>query len=143
MSTAGQSWLVAGGLISALGATAHVGAMFGGAPWFRFMGAPPEIVAAVNAGKTYPYIITTAVAVAVYGWAAYAFSAAKLIPSLPFLRAALVVISAFCVVRGLCMFTPYLWLPEHSQTFRIVSSTIVLIIGMCFALGTRALWADL
>jgi hypothetical protein len=133
-------WLLVAGWGSVAGALAHVAAMFGGPAWFQFFGAPPQIVEGVMEGKFYPYVITTGIAAIVFGWAAYAFSAAGVLPRLPFLRLGLLLIAGLCLVRGLCMFTPYLWLPEHSQIFRIISSSIMLLLGTCFTVGTYQTW---
>jgi hypothetical protein len=139
----GRRWLVIAGWGSLAAAAAHVSAILGGPKVYSFLGAPNYFVRWVEEGRMMPHLITFGIATILVGWAAFAFSGAGKLWRLPLLRTGLVLITGFCLGRSTAMFTPYFWLPEHSQTFRIVSSVIVLILGLFFFFGTRGVWNEL
>jgi hypothetical protein len=140
MMPTGTAWLTAAGFGSLAAALVHVAAMIAGPGWFRFFGAPERLVRGVERGNIYPYVVTIGIVIVLLGWAAFAFSAAGQLPRLPLLRTGLVLISGVCLLRGMAAVTPLGWLPEHSTTFRFVSSFIVFILGVVFATGTWMAW---
>jgi hypothetical protein len=134
------------GWTSIAAAIAHLACIFGGAPWYLFMGAPPGLVLAAERGNERLAVITVFIAIIILGWAAYAFSAAGLLRRLPFTRPALVAISAVLLGRGLSFFLFPVWRgwrPDLSQIFMIWSSLICLFMGACFAFGTWLAWPKL
>jgi hypothetical protein len=83
-------------------------------------------------------------------WAAYAFAGAGLIPRLPLMRLALVLISAAYLIRGLLLVPALIaWgrgketLGEHTVAFMVWSSLIVLAYGAAYAVGTWRAWPGL
>lgn len=98
---------------------------------------------AAEQGRWLPTMLTLIIAAILAGWAAYAFAAAGKIVRLPLIRTALLLISAVLLLRSLAVFSPAFWAPEHSTAFRIWSSAVVLVLGVCFALGTWRAWPAL
>ncbi len=136
-------WLLAAGAGSLVAAAAHVACIIGGADWYRYLGAGNRLASAVERGAIFPHVITAVITGVLVVWALIAFSAAGLMARLPLLRVALVLISAVLLLRAAAVFMPSLWLPEHTSTFRAVSSALVLALGACFAVGTVAAWPSL
>ena len=136
----GTGWLIIGGWLSALAALLHIGCIFGGPDWYRFFGAGEGMARAAARGDWHPTLITLAIAAILSIWAAYAFSAAGSIPRLPLLRTALVVITAIYLLRALIFLPFHLWRPQHTDSFAIWSSLIVLVYGTAYAVGTFKAW---
>ncbi len=137
----GNSWLLAGGLLSAAAAVLHVAVIVGGPEWYRFFGAGEEMARMAEAGSPVPALVTAAIAAVLAIWAAYAFAGAGLIRRLPLMRTALVTISAIYLARGL-LIVPVLIKPG-APAFDIWSSLIVLGYGLTYAIGTARAWAGL
>jgi hypothetical protein len=94
-------------------------------------------------GDLRPTLITLTIAAILLVWAAYAFSGAGSLPRLPLLRTGLVVIAAIYLLRGLIFVPLHLWRPQHSDSFAIWSSLIVLVYGAVYAAGTFKAWDHL
>ena len=136
-------WLISGGLLSAIAALMHIAIIIGGPDWYRFFGAGEGMARAAEQGRLMPTLITLGIATMLAIWAAYAFSGAGLIPRLPLLRTALVIISSIFLLRALAV-VPFLLTPtEQSTAFWLWSSAIVLIYGLAFAIGTWRAWPRL
>ena len=131
-------WLAGGGSIAA--ALLHLACMFGGPGWYRWIGAGDDIARAVERGQIRPYLLTIGIAAILFGWAWFAFAAARLMPRPPLLRTGLVAIILVLLLRAAALFVPELWAPETGATFKIVSSLIVLALGLSFLLGTIRAW---
>ena len=137
-------WLVVGGAASLAAALLHVACIFGGPDWYRFFGAGEPLARAAERGSWVPPLLTLGIASVLAVWAAYAFSGAGLIPRLPFMRSALVVISAVYLARGLVILHPPLFgRTDLSWAFMLWSSLIVLAIGVLYAVGTWRAWPTL
>ncbi len=137
-------WLVAGGAMSLVAAIVHIACIFGGPDWYRFFGAGEPIARAAERGSLVPPLLTLAIASILAIWAAYAFAGAGLLPRLPLMRSALVAITAVYLARGLMVFyPPLLARSDLSAAFIFWSSSIVLIIGVCYAIGTWRAWPAL
>lgn len=137
-------WLLAGGLLSPTAAAAHLGCLLGGPSWYRFFGAGERMARGVERGALYPTLATVAIAGLLGAWGAYALSGAGVLPRLPLLRVALVLITAVYLARGLVLFFPAaLRRPDLSATFLIWSSLIVLAIGLIHAIGLWRAWPAL
>jgi hypothetical protein len=141
-----RPWLIAAAWMSAAAALAHVACIFGGPDWYIFMGAPKGFAYATG----WRALVTVAVTLALTGmlsvWAAFAFSAARVIRRLPLCRLALVLISAVLLIRGAGYFIvpdASLWRPDLSQTFMLWSSAVCIVMGACFAIGTWLAWPQL
>ena len=137
-------WLIAGGWLSIAAALLHLGCIAGGPDWYRFFGAGEPIAGAAERGMWTPHLIAAAIAALLGLAAAYAFSGAGIIRCLPLLRCALVVISMVYLLRGLVVLAPSVMSrPDLSAQFMLWSSLIVLVYGICYALGTWRAWSHL
>jgi hypothetical protein len=138
-----NTWLVVGGALSAAAALMHLAVIVGGPDWYRFVGAGEPMARAAEQGSLVPALVTFAIAVMLGVWATYAFSGAGLIPRLPLLRTALVLITAIYLLRGLLLFPMLAMKPELLDPFAIWSSLIVLGYGAAHAVGTLRAWPGL
>lgn len=143
MIGSGRTFLLLAGVGSIAASVAHLACIFGGADWFRAMGAGERMARMVERGAMMPLIVTVIIAAILATWATYAFAAAGIIGRLPFMRLALVAIAAVLIVRGLMMFVPGLWRPDLSLEFKIWSSLATLVLGALFAIGTVQAWTTL
>ena len=139
----GNRWLVLGGVLSALAAILHLGVIAGGPEWYRFFGAGEEMARAAERGSMMPSLVTLAIAAILMVWSLYAFSAAGIIRRLPLLRTALILISAVYLLRALALLPILVLRPELVDTFAVVSSLIVLVYGLAYAIGTWSQWPAL
>ena len=74
------------GLAACAGAIVHIAINFGGLEWCPFFGAPPGLVDMARIDNLRAPLSCIAIAAFLAVVAAYAFSGARLIPRLPFLR---------------------------------------------------------
>ncbi|HEX8191960.1 MAG TPA: hypothetical protein VF552_03590 [Allosphingosinicella sp.] len=135
-----NNWLVAGGTLSVLASLLHLAVIAGGPDWYRFVGAGEEMAQAAERGALAPHLITLAIAALLAVWALYAFSGAGLIRRLPLLRTALVAITAVYLLRALALLPLLALKPRLVDTFAVVSSLIVLVYGIAYAVGTWKAW---
>ena len=135
-----NSWLVAGGFLSALAALLHLAVIAGGPDWYRFFGAGEDMARMAERGHWYPPVVTVAIASLLAVWAAYAFAGAGLLRRLPLMRTALVAISAVYLLRGLVLVPIAVLAPHALDSFTLWSSLIVLAYGIAYAVGTRIAW---
>ena len=136
-------WLMAAGLLSLAAAVLHLAILAGGPDWYRFFGAGEGMARAAERGEAMPALVTLGIAAALAIWAAYAFAGAGAIRRLPLMRTALVLISAVYLLRALSL-APLLALRPHLvDSFAIWSSAIVLVYGVCYAVGTASAWRAL
>jgi hypothetical protein len=138
-----NTWLVVGGGLSALAAVLHLAVVVGGPDWYRFFGAGEGMARAAEQGSLVPPLVTSAIAVLLAVWAAYAFSGAGLIRRLPLMRTALVLITSVYLLRGLLLFPMLAIKPELLDAFAVWSSLIVLGYGAAYAIGTWRAWSGL
>lgn len=138
----GNRWLVTGGWLSLAASALHVACVVGGPDWYRFFGAGEAMAQAAERGEAYPALVTLAIAAMLALWAAYAFAGAGEIRRLPLMRTALVAISTIYLLRG-ALIVPALTFPGMGGTFNIVSSLVVLLFGLCYAVGTWRAWPQL
>ena len=139
----GTGWLIVGGWLSVLAALLHIACIFGGPDWYRFFGAGEAMARAAARGELRPALITLAIAAVLLIWAAYAFSGAGSLPRLPLLRTGLILITAIYLLRALLFVPLHFWRPQHSDSFAIWSSLIVLAYGTVYAVGTFKAWRHL
>jgi hypothetical protein len=139
----GSGWLIAAGWMSVAASLLHVACIIGGPDWYRFFGAGEEIARAAERGAWMPTILTLFIAGVLATWAAYAFGAAGKFIRLPLMRTALIAIGLVLLLRALGGLVGHLWRPDLSDTFMLWSSLIVLVLGLCFAIGTWRAWPAL
>lgn len=140
---AGKGWLLAGGLLSTLASFLHLGIIAGGPEWYRFFGAGERMARMAEQGSPRPTLITLAVALILFIWAAYAFAGAGLLRRLPLMRTALVTITMIYLLRGMVLFPALAAGPAQTDAFTIWSSAIVLVYGIVHAAGTWKSWSFL
>lgn len=133
-------WLIAAAWGSISACLIHIACVIGGPDWYRFLGAGEEMAQAAERGAWMPTIVTLGIAAVLAAWAAFAFSASGVIGRLPLARTALVAISAVLMLRALAGLFGSLWRPDLSSNFMLWSSLIVLILGLCFIIGTWQAW---
>ena len=133
-------FLLIGGALSAIAAVLHIGIILGGASWYRFFGAGEPMATAAQAGRWYPAIVTSCIALVLAAWSAYAFSGAGLLARLPFLKLALVLITIVYLLRGLAI-VPLISIAKVSPTpFLVWSSLICLVYGLVHMIGLMQMW---
>jgi predicted signal transduction protein with EAL and GGDEF domain len=128
-------YLVAGGGLSAVAALMHIGCIIFGASWYRFFGAGEKMAIMAEQGLIKPSIITSFIVIVLSIWSLYAFSAAGVIGRLPFVRLALIVITAIYLVRGVAGFYFVSNPIGRSPEFWVWSSLICLFIGFVHLIG--------
>jgi hypothetical protein len=138
----GAQALVLGGVLSTVASLAHLACIGLGARAYRFMGAGERMARAVEAGRIRPTLVTLAIASLLLVWAAYAFSGAGVGPRLPFTPIALGLISAAYLGRALAFPLLRPVFPENSTAFWLVSSGLCLVLGLLYAAGAIAVWAQ-
>lgn len=140
--------LLISGMFSFAAAILHIGVILGGPTWYRFFGAGENMALMAEEGSLKPAVITLGIATILVIWAAYAWSAAGLLPSMPFTKLALSAITAIYLIRGIGgivapFATNHPQVKENSTAFWIWSSAICLVIGMFHLMGVVAIWSYL
>jgi len=133
-------YLIIGATLSAIAALLHIGCMVFGAPWYRFFGAGEKMAVLAEQGSHKPTVITSFIVIALFVCSLYALSGAQIVPPLPLLRLALVVITVVYLIRGLLGFI-FVFKPiENSPTFWFWSSMICSVFGLVHLLGLWQVW---
>jgi hypothetical protein len=136
-------WLIVGGCLSLAAALLHLAVIGGGPDWYRFFGAGEEMARAAEQGRWMPHLLTIGIAAVLTVWGLYAFAGAGLIRRLPLMRTALVVISLIYLARGLLIIPIMMSVSLAEAPFDYWSSLIVLVYGICYAVGTWLAWPHL
>lgn len=137
MSTTLKGWTVLAAGISFVGAAIHVLALFGGATWYAFFHAPPQVVESAQAGTLLAPASAVIIAVLMAMCGTYALSAGQYIRRLPLLKTGLLAIGALCLIRGLLLIPLAVKRPELIDTFEVIASVIWALAGMGFVQGFR------
>ncbi|PWF49340.1 hypothetical protein [Massilia glaciei] len=149
MQQAKNNYLIWSGIAAAAGGLLHVAVIFGGPAWYRLIGATEPIVRLAAKGHAFPVIVCLFAAAVLFACAGFAFSGAGLIPRLPFLRTALVLITTALLIHGVAFIPLVLLWPQKMiglydgvgiNAILIVTSAICLATGLGFAAGTRRGW---
>jgi hypothetical protein len=133
-------WLIGAGVLSTAASILHVAVIVGGPTWYRFFGAGEGMAQAAAKGSLTPALVTFAIAVVLLVWALYAFSGAGLIRRLPLVRTALVLITVAYLLCGVALVPALIVRPERVDIFAVVSSLVILICGLAYAIGTWTAW---
>jgi len=140
-----RRWLLAAGLGSTAGALLHVVvALSGRADWVAFFRAPAIIVQSMRDGGWLGPLTGLAIGALMQIAGCYAFSGAGLLPRLPLLRTALILLAAIGLLRGLFVPLSLLVHPPlitRYGMFEWVAAAIWGGIGLCFAIGAAVLRA--
>jgi hypothetical protein len=140
----GNQWLKLGGILSFAVALLHVVVIFVGASAYRYFGAGEEMATAAESGSAFPALLTF-VLVAVFAvWGFYGLSGARVIRRLPLLKIALLLIGAIYTLRGVAVFQQLFQIAASSAEAAaprdIVFSSVSLIIGLAYLIGTILNW---
>lgn len=143
-------WLLLAGFLTAVAALTHMAVIIGGPDWYRFFGAGEQMAQMAEQGSLYPATITAGIAMVLGVWSLYAFSGAGFILRLPLLKAALILIAAVFLLRGLLAIPAAYFLQSdpHLQelaarpVFLWVSSAICVGLGLCYAVGAWQVWVS-
>lgn len=135
-----NSALLFGAGLSVVAALLHVACIIGGPAWYRFFGASQRTIEAAVLGSWYAPLVTLAVALVLLVWAAYALSAADVLPSLPLLKIGIVTITAVYLLRGLQVFQVLVFSPSQLTPFVVWSSLICLGYAAVHLLGVVQVW---
>lgn len=138
-----NGWLVAGGMLSGAAALFHLACIWGGASWYRMMGAGEKMARAVGRGAQLPHVITICITAVLLLWTAYAMSGAGLIVRLPMLRTVLVAVACIYLARAAAFPIMIRTMPDRSRAFLLNSSILVLVIGIVHAVGIATAWPSL
>ena len=130
-------WVYFSAIVALAGMVIHIGAVFGGASWYSFFGAPPSIVASARAGTWLAPVSALVIAGLMAICAVYACSALGFVRRLPLQRVALATIAAVCLLRGLILPPLALTHPELRNPFEIVAALVWFVAGIGFAVGFR------
>jgi len=136
-------FLIAGGALSAAASLLHIAVIAGGPSWYRFFGAGEGMARLAERGSLTPTLVTLGIPGVLAIWSAYAFSGTGLIPRLPLMRTALVLISTIYLLRGLVLIPAFIVNPGGVLPFVLWSSLIVLVYGVTYAVGTWIAWPGL
>ena len=128
-------WLVLAAFLSAMAALLHVAIVFGGAKWYQFFGAGEKFVRAAEQGQVWQHIATLGIAAVLGLWSVYALSGAGVIPRLPFLAWALVIITVIYLLRGLVVVPMLVFARTKVTPFILWSSFICLGFGLVHLAG--------
>lgn len=126
--------------LDGLAAIAHLGCIVFGAPWYRFFGAGERMARMAERGDWRAAAVTAGIALVLAAWAAYALSAADVLPPLPLLRPALIAITVVLLLRA----AVGMWLAASGRmgqrAFWWWSSAICLGYGIAHGLGLLQRW---
>lgn len=78
----------------------HVACIFGGPNWYRLLDAGEQMAQMAEQGCMYPTYVTLGISVIIAIWGLYALSGAGVILKLPFLKTALVLLTAVYSIRS-------------------------------------------
>jgi len=129
--------LISAGVIAAVAAIWHLLCILGGPSWFAFARAPQQVIESAQQGTLLAPLSTLVVAGLMFTCSAFAFSAARLIRSLPLLKSALITITILCILRALSAI-PSLVYANDLDLWQLVASSVWLYTGICFLAGTAA-----
>ena len=136
-------YLIVSGIFSAIAALIHIGCIYFGASWYRFFGASEQIASWAEQGNIKSTIITSSITLVLSIWSAYAFSAAGMIPKLPFMKLVMVTITSIYLLRGVGGFFLMSNPMGRSSEFWLWSSLICLIVGIFHAVGLKQEWSNI
>jgi len=132
--------LLVGAVLSLIAAFLHFACIFWGANGFRFLGAGKPIISMSAAGHWYPPFIAFVVGTVLAIWALYALSGAGVIFPLPYMRLALLAITAVYLLRALAFPLLKPAFPDNSTAFWLVTSAVCLVIGLTHLVGLIQVW---
>lgn len=128
-------WIYLAGFIALTGVAIHIAAIFGGAAWYAYFGAPPSVVQSARDGTWLAPVSALVIAGLMAICAAYAFSALGVIRRLPLLRTGLAGMAVVCLLRALVLWPMMINHPNLRNTFEIVAAIVWGLAGVGFVFG--------
>ena len=135
--------LILGGGFSFIISILHLAIIIGGSAWYRFFGAGEEMALMAEQGSWIPGVVTFGIATVLFIWGLYAFSGARVLRPIPFLKPVLVIVSVIYLVRGLGLIPAFVIIPEQIDGLLVWSSLASLLLGMAYGIGTKQEWPNL
>lgn len=126
--------------MSALVAVLHFACIVIGAPAFRLLGAGDRLAVMAERGHWYPSALALGIGAAFSVCAAYALSAAGVLPPLPMRRTVLGLFTGVLFFRALAFPLLRSVFPWNSTAFWLVTSSICLLMGMLHLVGLKQVW---
>lgn len=133
-------WLMASTVANAVAGLLHLGCIAFGASWYRILGAGEDMARMAEAGRWEPHLITLAIALVLFGWAAYVWAGAGQSLPFPAIRWIVLAVTLIYLLRGVAGFLVNAPNSGRSQAFWWWSSSICLVIGTLHAVGLRQVW---
>jgi len=130
-------------VLNAIVALLHIGCIYFGANWYRFMGAGEEMATLAERGSIQPTLITSFIVLVFSIWTAYALSGAGVISQLPLLSWVLSAITAIYLLRGVAGFFFYANPLGRTPEFWLWSSAICVALGLVHMIGLKQVWAQI
>lgn len=130
-------WIYLAGIIALVGVVIHIAAIFGGASWYAYFGAPRSVVQSARDGTWLAPVSALVIAGLMAICAAYAFSALGVLRRLPLLRTGLAGMAIVCLLRALVLWPLMINHPNLRNTFEIVAAIVWGIAGVGFVFGFR------
>ena len=130
-------------VLNAIVVLLHIGCIYYGATWYRFMGAGEGMATLAERGSIQPTIITSFIAIVFSIWTAYALSGASIIFQLPLLKWVLSAITGVYLLRGVAGFFFYNNPLGRTPEFWLWSSTICLTLGLIHMFGLKQVWSQI
>ncbi len=124
------------------GAIIHWVAPAIGPDWYAFLHAPPAAVESARNGSAFGPMGAFVIGALMFACTLFALSGRGDLRYLPFTRAALIVISFICIVRGLIII-PYIVVLPSVESFELVASAIWFVAGVGFFVGLLGTWSVL
>ena len=140
MQHSANLFLVAGAAMSAIVAVLHFACIISGGPAFRLLGAGERLARMAERGHWYPGVLAFGIGAAFSLCAAYALSAAGVLPPLPMRRPVLSVFTTVLLLRALAFPLLEPVFPWNSTTFWLVTSSVCLLMGVLHAIGLKQVW---
>jgi hypothetical protein len=136
-------YLCIGAALSAIIAVLHIGCIYFGATWYRFMGAGEKMATLAERGSVQPTIITSFIVLVFAIWSIFTLSGAGVISQLPLLRWVLSAVTAIYLLRGVAGFFLYTNPLGRTPEFWLWSSGICLALGLIHMMGLKQVWAQI
>jgi hypothetical protein len=130
-------WIYLAGIIALVGAAIHIAAIFGGASWYSYFGAPASVVQSARDGTWLAPVGALVIAGLMAICGAYAFSSIGVIRRLPLLRKGLAGMAIVCLLRALVLWPLMINHPDLRNTFEIVAAIVWGLAGVGFVFGFR------
>ena len=136
-------YLSIGAILNAVIAVLHVGCIYFGATWYRYMGAGEGMAKLAERGSVKPTVITSFIVLVFIIWSFYALSGAGVIIELPLLRWVLLAVTLIYLLRGALGFFLYTKPLGRTPAFWLWSSSICLALGLIHMLGLKQIWVHI